>query len=156
MKPLKALTLFICLVMAGLGCSHAQPQAPARQIYVISDDALGIGGSGGRDCDQEHIDCFENCWNATERPYPFVERDEWYYKYCTKKCREAYMECIKETEKATKEPSKLTFTSMDFALDWLRKHKTELVMGTVVVIAGVTFVIATGGSGALLLVPVAL
>jgi hypothetical protein len=56
----------------------------------------------------------------------------------------------------TQDASKLTFTTMDSALDWLRKHKTELVIGAVVVIAGATFVIATGGTGALLLVPVAL
>jgi hypothetical protein len=41
---------------------------------------------------------------------------------------------------------------MDSALDWLREHKTERIIGTVVVIAGVAFVITTGGSGALLLV----
>ncbi|HYH99820.1 hypothetical protein [Hyalangium sp.] len=63
---------------------------------------------------------------------------------------------VKEREKATKEASELTFKSMDSALDWLREHKTELIIGTVVVIAGVSFIIATGGSGALLLVPAAL
>lgn len=51
---------------------------------------------------------------------------------------------------------KLTFTSMGSALNWLGAHKTELIIGTVVVVAGVSFVIATGGSGALILAPAAL
>jgi hypothetical protein len=45
---------------------------------------------------------------------------------------------------------------MDRALAWLREHKAELALGTVVVVAGVAFVVATGGGGALLLVPLAL
>jgi hypothetical protein len=66
------------------------------------------------------------------------------------------LECLKELEKETREAPKLTFTNMDSALDWLRKHKTQLIIGTVVVVAGVAFVIMTGGSGALILMPVAL
>jgi hypothetical protein len=143
------------IVMGLLGCSHAQPQVE-RRIYVISEDALGVGGSGGHDCDQEQVECFERCWNAKVRPYPHVNRDEWYYKYCTKKCREEYLECIEGAKKTAQEKTELSFTSMDSAMDWLREHKTELIVGTVVVIAGVVFVIATGGSGALLLVPVVL
>jgi hypothetical protein len=149
------LFLFMVVGAIGLGCSHARPQVE-RRIYVISEEAPGIGGSGGHDCEQEQIDCFDRCWNAKERPYPHVKRDEWYYKYCTKKCREEYLECLKEVEKAVGEKSELRFTRMDAALDWLGKHKTELVVGTVVVVAGVVFVIATGGSGALILVPVVL
>jgi hypothetical protein len=95
---MKVLALFMCVAVTGFGCSHARPQVQ-RQIYVISDDALGVGGSGGPDCDQEQIDCFERCWNTHERPYPYVKRDEWYYKYCTKKCREEYIQCIQDREK---------------------------------------------------------
>lgn len=72
---MKVLTLFIFVAVASLGCSHAQPQVK-RQIHVILDDVSGIGGSGGDDCNQEQVDCFENCWNAPDRPYPYVKRDE--------------------------------------------------------------------------------
>ena len=152
MKPLIS---FIVVAAICIGCSHASQQVE-RRIYVISEDGLGIGGSGGHDCDQEQIDCFDRCWNSNERPYPHVKRDEWYYKYCTRKCREEYLECLKEAEKATGEKPALRFTSIDSALDWLRKHKTELAIGTVVVVAGVVFVVATSGAGALILVPVIL
>ncbi|SEM39646.1 hypothetical protein SAMN05444354_11630 [Stigmatella aurantiaca] len=152
---MKVFSLFLSLAVASLGCSHAQPKVN-HQIYVISDEAPGIGGSSEHDCGQEQVDCFERCWNADDRPYPHVKRDEWYYKYCTKKCREEYLECIKEREKTVQQAPKLTFTRMDSALDWLREHKTELIIGTVVLIAGVAFLIVIGGTGALLLVPAAI
>jgi hypothetical protein len=39
---------------------------------------------------------------------------------------------------------------MSAALDWLKSHKA-IVIGTVVVIAGVVYVVSTGGGGALVL-----
>lgn len=45
---------------------------------------------------------------------------------------------------------------MDDAIDWLRNHKAEVALGTVVIVAGVAFVLTTGGSGALILAPLAL
>ncbi len=151
-RRVKFAPLLTFMAVVGLACGHTPPQAQ-RQTYVISEDAHGIGGSGGRNCDEEHVDCFEKCWNARERPYPHVSRDEWYYKYCTKKCREDYLNCLDSLETAAREAPSLTFTNMDSALRWLREHKTQLLIGTVVIVAGVAFIITTGGSGALLLVP---
>ncbi|WP_375766034.1 hypothetical protein NR798_30600 [Archangium gephyra] len=36
---------------------------------------------------------------------------------------------------------------MDLAVEWLKVHREEIVTGTLVVIAGVAFVVAAGGSG---------
>ena len=68
------------------------------------------------------------------------------------------MNCIKEREQreAGQAAQELRFPSIDRALAWLREHKTEIAIGTIVVVAGVTFIVATGGSGALLLVPLLL
>lgn len=63
------------------------------------------------------------------------------------------MECEKSNEKQARE---LKFSRVDEALDWIRSHKAEVALGTVVIIAGVAFVITTGGSGALILAPLAL
>jgi len=60
------------------------------------------------------------------------------------------MECVKEVEARP-----LAFPDMKTAKDWLERHKTEVLMGSIVLVAGVTFVVATGGSGALVLVPLA-
>jgi hypothetical protein len=39
------------------------------------------------------------------------------------------------------------FDAVEPAVDWIKKHRTELVVGTVVVIAGVTFAVVVAGSG---------
>ncbi|HLL03741.1 MAG TPA: hypothetical protein VK539_24365 [Myxococcaceae bacterium] len=67
------------------------------------------------------------------------------------------MDCMKEQERLEETGKKrLEFSNIDRALAWLRQHKTEVAIGTVVVVAGVVFIVATSGAGALLLVPLAL
>ncbi|QRK14234.1 hypothetical protein JQX13_30135 [Archangium violaceum] len=138
-------------------CAHSQQ--PERRIYLISKDTRGVGappgtgGAGFRNCEAEERECFDECWNTKPLPYPHTKRDGWFREYCTKKCRELYMECEKANEKQARE---LKFSRVDEALDWIRSHKAEVALGTVVIIAGVAFVITTGGSGALILAPLAL
>lgn len=62
------------------------------------------------------------------------------------------MECIKEQ----KAGQALKFSSMNEAWDWIEHHRTEIAAGAVIVVAGAAFIVATGGSGAVLLVPLAL
>jgi hypothetical protein len=65
--------------------------------------------------------------------------------------------CEEEQEEAAREGAKkLEFSRIDEAIEWLKAHKAEVALGTVVVVAGTAFVLATGGSGALILVPLAL
>jgi hypothetical protein len=152
----RLVVLLMAVVVAGVGCAHTQ--APERRIYVISEDAGGMGGSGGYDCDDEHIKCFDRCWNRAP-PISSIEKGSGvHHEYCTKICREEYMECIEEQEQLEREKKnkKLHFSSIDAALDWLRNHKAEVAIGTVVVVAGVAFVVSTGGFGALILAPLAL
>ncbi len=146
----------MALVVLCIGCGHA-PRPVHAQTYVISEEVEAIGGSGDRNCHEEQIQCFDKCWNTTP-PYPHRKGDGWHHAYCTRTCREAYVECVQEQESEARNRSRRTleFPDIDRALSWLRAHKTEVVLGTVVVVAGVAFIVATGGSGALLLVPLAL
>jgi hypothetical protein len=62
---------------------------------------------------------------------------------------------LEELERQESQRKELHFPTMEAALDWLREHKTEVAIGTVVVVAGVTaapYVIAIMG-GALVLAP---
>lgn len=157
LSRMRLIALMTAMAVISAGCAHGQ--RPENRIYVISDDArgvgtaLGTGGSGFRDCDAEHVTCFKECWNAPTLPWPHTKRDEWYNEYCTRECRKQYVECEKENEKKAKE---LKFSRVDDAVGWIRTHKAEVALGTVVIIAGVAFVITTGGSGALILAPLAL
>lgn len=157
-KTLQWAVLAVATAVDGTGCAHS-PSPPESRIYVISDDAqgvgpaLGTGGSGFRDCEAEERACYEECWNAEPLPYPHTKRDGWYREYCTRECRKVHMECAKANEQKARE---LKFSRVDEAIGWIRNHKTQVALGTVVVIAGVAFVITTGGSGALILAPLAL
>jgi hypothetical protein len=76
--------------------------------------------------------------------------DKGHDKFCTRKCREEYMECLKETQARP-----LTFPDLTSARSWLERHKTEVLVGSIVLVAGVAFIVSTGGAGALVLVPLA-
>src|SRR5262245_60059446 len=88
---------------------------------------------GGRDCDKEHIECFRRCWN-TQPPYPITRGDKGHDKYCTRTCREAYMECLKDIE-----AQPLAFPDMVKAKDWLKRHEKEVLVGSIVLVAGAAF-----------------
>lgn len=146
--------------LASVGCAHTQ--RPEPRVYVISEDAqgvgtsLGAGGAGGRDCQAEHEACFRRCWNTTP-PYPHKRGDGWHHEYCTTKCRKEFNDCEAEEEAREKAGTRrLEFSHLEQAMEWLRTHKAEVALGTVVIIAGVAFILTTGGSGALILAPLAL
>ncbi|XXF77677.1 hypothetical protein P2318_32185 [Myxococcaceae bacterium GXIMD 01537] len=107
-----------------------------------------LAAGGARDCDAEHNRCFEQCWN-NQPPYPRKRGGQSHYEYCTGKCRKEYMQCV---ESVGARP--LAFPSLKSAMDWLSEHKSEVLVGTIVLVAGAAFVVSTGGAGALVLVPV--
>jgi hypothetical protein len=45
---------------------------------------------------------------------------------------------------------------VDSAVDWLKRHRKALLVGSTVVIAGVVFVVVSAGAGAVVLAPVLL
>jgi hypothetical protein len=162
---MRLIALLSAVAVACAGCSSVRPAQHNAQAYVIDEDASGIGsalgtGGAGYDCDDELNKCFKRCWESSQQPYPHVERNEWYYEYCTRECRKEYMACVEELEQEEAERVKrrppLEFSSFDKARAWIREHKSEIALGTIVVVAGTTFILATGGTGALILVPFAL
>jgi hypothetical protein len=48
------------------------------------------------------------------------------------------------------------FDTSDSAVDWIKNHREKLLVGTVIVIAGVAFVTVAAAAGALVLVPLVL
>jgi hypothetical protein len=142
--------LVLAVAVASPGCSHTRP--PEAGTYAIADNGDGVGGSGSDHCADEQIACFDRCWNSRPPLSSIRKGSEKHHEYCTTKCLDEYMNCVKEQE-TSKQFQKLHFPDTDKALSWLREHKTEIAVGTLVVVAGATFIVATGGSGALILVP---
>lgn len=60
------------------------------------------------------------------------------------------MQCVKEME-----AQPLMFPDMETAQAWLKRNKTEVLVGSIVLVAGAAFVIGTAGAGVLVLVPLA-
>ncbi|QRK13755.1 hypothetical protein JQX13_22800 [Archangium violaceum] len=48
------------------------------------------------------------------------------------------------------------FSAIDAAVDWLKRNRETLLVGTTVVIAGVAFAVVSAGAGAVMLAPVLL
>ena len=112
-----------------------------------------------RDCDAEMKKCLTQCMG-------FPVGDDWQHlitppsrklggkhAQCRNRCWPLYHDCNKQKEedaaKAVEVPA------VDRAVEWIKRHRTELLVGTVVVIAGVAFVLIMAGSGggALVLAP---
>jgi hypothetical protein len=154
--------LMTAVAVASVGCAHSQ--RPEPRIYVISENAegvgvaSGVGGAGDDICQKELEKCMALCWQKHSWPYPHNKQQAgWYYKRCTADCNRQFKDCEEEYEEAAREKEKkLEFSRMNEAIEWIREHKTEVALGTVVVVAGVAFVITTGGSGLLILSPLAL
>jgi hypothetical protein len=106
-----------------------------------------------RDCDQEQIDCHRDCMRRKlPPPLNHIPRGHpSHNEICRGRCLRAYNDCV-EAEKARA----LRFPAVDGAVEWLKEHRTELFVGAVVVIAGVTFVVVSAGGGLLALAPLAL
>ncbi|WP_157758462.1 hypothetical protein [Cystobacter fuscus] len=154
------MTLTTALVLASSGCAHSQ--RPESRIHVVSEQsegvgsALGSGGSGGYDCNDEFKKCMKVCWDK-RYPWPHNKRQSgWYHERCEQDCNRAFNEYEDEKKKEEERQGKLTFSHMDEAIDWIKNHKAEVMIGTVVIVAGVAFVLSTGGYGTLILAPLAL
>lgn len=125
----------------------ARPDASTRGSPRAFDIVLAAGTS--RDCDAEHLKCFDDCWNSPP-PDPIERGNKGHYKHCTSLCLKQYMECCKSQELRPR-----TFPDMTTARDWLNSHKAQVLVGSIVVVAGAAFIVSVGAAGALVLLPLA-
>ncbi len=119
---------------------------------TLMDGIVFVGGCR-RDCDQEQIDCHRDCMRRKlPAPHNYLPRGHpRHNQLCRDRCRQAYDDCV-EAEQARA----LRFSAVDGAVGWLKEHRTQLLVGTGVVIAGVTFVVVSAGAGLFVLAPLAL
>ena len=106
-----------------------------------------------RDCDEEHIACYRNCMKR--RLPSHLSHIEYgsarHINHCSSTCLDAYQDCLDSQRGRA-----LMFPAIDGAVDWMKEHRTEPLVGTLVVVAGVTFIVASAGAGVLVLAPLAL
>ena len=109
-----------------------------------------------RDCDEEHRECMRECMS---RPLPrgfghmtSGNRGKGAKEnYCRDKCRQALRDCA-ELERLKPQE----FTAIDSAVDWLKRNRQSILVGSVVIVAGVAFVVVSAGVGLVILAPAVL
>lgn len=109
-----------------------------------------------RDCDAENDQCIKMCMS---RPLPrgFGHTTSGgrgkggKEKWCRGQCQQAYDDC-RELERRQRQE----FSAVDEAVDWLKRHHQGILVGSIVVIAGVAFVAVSAGAGLVVLAPAVL
>jgi len=126
---------------------------PSRAIDSILE-SRSVRVTWTRNCEDERDACVEMCMKSLTGPDWSHASKGSKFKICDGRCRPAYIDCCRLREQAEAR----SFPVMDDAVDWLKRHRKEILVGTVFVIAGVAFVaIAVGtGGAALILAPAVL
>lgn len=139
---------------------HAEEMdlSPYRQLSSTrgAERRIVLAMGRKRDCDAENRECIDECMSRPlPRGYGHItsggRKLGGKENYCTDRCAPAYNDCSRLQELLPQE-----FTATDGAVDWLKRHRESLLVGSVVVIAGVAFVVLTSGAGLVILAPAAL
>ena len=127
---------------------------PHHASHSTLDGRLVRVATSSPHCDARQQSCIDLC-TSSPRPIPIEGRKYPSYfgswaknrgRWCESTCTDFYQRCLKgQGPWAEREVQE--FTRVDAAVDWLKSHREEIVVGTIVVIAGVAFVAAVAGSG---------
>ena len=123
----------------------------ARSAHPSEGEGSIVRASFNRNCDEERDQCEQMCKASLRGPNWTHASAGAKAQICAARCRPAYLDCSRLREQA----EAVKFSVPGEAVDWLKRHRKELLAGTLVVISGVAFVVVVGGSGgtALILVP---
>jgi hypothetical protein len=138
---------------------HTLSRRSARRD-IVRVSSVGLNAY----CDGRHDQCVRDCLKSSRpfvighRKYMDTQAQPWRIArswWCPSNCMEAAIECKRGRGEWAEEYA-AEFDAIDPAVDWIKRHRTELVVGAVVVIAGVAFAVLVVGSAgaALVLVPI--
>lgn len=104
-----------------------------------------------RDCHEEFNDCIDTCMDRPlSEDYSHITSPGAKREHCRKGCWQPYRDC---EELQTLRPQE--FSTTDLAVDWLKRNRNEVLVGSLVVVAGVAFVVAFPPGALIALIPVA-
>jgi hypothetical protein len=102
-----------------------------------------------RDCEEERDACESRCLAGLRgRDWSHMRAGS-KKEHCRQVCMQPYLDCCRLKEQAERQV--VEFHAIDEAVDWVKRNSEKLVLGTVVVIAGVAFVVVVGASGGVVL-----
>lgn len=133
--------------------SEVDLSAHARLLHPRSAQEHVLQVAFTRDCEQELEACEAMCRAGLKGRNWGHMRPGAKWEHCRDVCRPAYLDCNSLKEQAEREVVK--FHAIDEAVGWAKRNSGKLLAGTVIVIAGVAFVVVVGASGGavLLLAP---
>lgn len=122
---------------------------PHRASPQSVDGPIRLAAST-RDCHAEYVQCIRECLRS---PLPSHLRhvprgSARHEELCNSKCMQPYLDCCRLQELDAKR-----FTAIEPAIDWMKRNRKEILVGTVIVAAGVVFVVVSAGAGTLVLAP---
>ncbi|WP_395851880.1 hypothetical protein [Cystobacter fuscus] len=104
-----------------------------------------------RDCHEEFNDCIDTCMSRPlSEDYSHITSAGAKREYCRKGCWQPYRDCEELLNPRPRE-----FSAAAPAIDWLKRHRDEVLAGSMVVVAGVAFIVAFPPGAIIALVPVA-
>ncbi len=109
-----------------------------------------------RDCDAENRECIDKCMSRPlARGFGHItsgnRKKGGKEAYCAEQCMQPYLDC-----KELQELKPHEFAAVDSAVDWLKNNRRSVLLGSVVLIAGVAFIAVSAGAGVLVLAPAVL
>jgi hypothetical protein len=123
---------------------------------ALSRDTKGyiVQATFNRNCEEEREACESMCMASLKgRNWSHMNSGA-KKEHCRQVCLQPYLDCNRLKELA--EGRAVKFHAIDQAVDWMKRNSEKLLVGTVIVIAGVAFIVVVGasGGGVLLLAPV--
>ncbi len=129
--------------------SHPEAARATRGRVVLAS-------GGQRDCHAEFYECIDKCM---DRPLPrgFGHvtsggrgkggKEQW----CREQCWQPYLDCEELQGRRPQE-----FSVADEAVGWMKRNPEAVLVGGIIIIAGVAFVVVSAGVGLVILVPAVL
>ncbi|HYO57569.1 hypothetical protein [Archangium sp.] len=123
-----------------------QPRAERTHGRIV------LAAAHQRDCHEEFNECVDNCMNRPlSEDYAHIEASIGAkIKYCRKGCWQPYLDCEELQGRRPQE-----FSATEQAVDWLKRNRNGVLVESIVVVAGVAFLVAFPPGAILALVPVA-
>jgi hypothetical protein len=94
-------------------------------------------------CNEQLMACVPACINALPAR---KRKDKALHAECARECNKKYYVCMQLAGLAK------AFDALDKAWSWIKDNKAQIV-GTIVIVGGVAYIVSTGGTGALILIP---
>jgi hypothetical protein len=126
-----------------------------RPITENTSGRIVLAAGQQTDCYSQYLECYQQC-RQTPIPQDFNQYlhdfgpRAGHDRYCSEKCMPQYTNCLKSQARPVQE-----FTAEERAIDWLKHNRESVLVGSLVVIAGVVFVTVSAGAGVIILAPLA-